>query len=112
MTPWPERDAIGQFVKREKHADSNNRSTCRHLFALYVLSKYYQKSSPFLEKAFGMNYALSTSQTPQHQTKEYSGRMNKEHDLFWTAGGFTCPDGSNYGEIELSVILLICFKNH
>ncbi|CAI4223423.1 unnamed protein product [Auanema sp. JU1783] len=69
----------------------------RHLFALYVVSKYYQISSPFLDNVFSMNYALSTSQTPQHQTTEYSKALNKEKDLFWPAGAFACPEGSNYG---------------
>ncbi|GMR59760.1 hypothetical protein PMAYCL1PPCAC_29955, partial [Pristionchus mayeri] len=69
----------------------------RHLFGLVVLSRYLEKSSPFLDKVFSMNYALSTSQVPQHQTKEFSGKMNKERDLFWPAGGFASPDGSRYG---------------
>lgn len=69
----------------------------RHLFALYVVSKYYQIPSPFLDNVFSMNYALSTSQTPQHQMSEYSKALNKEKDLFWPAGAFTCPEGSNYG---------------
>ncbi|CAD6195882.1 unnamed protein product [Caenorhabditis auriculariae] len=69
----------------------------RHLFAMYVVSKYYQISSPFLDNVFSMNYALSTSQTPQHQMVEYAKALNKESNLFWPAGGFSCPDGSKYG---------------
>ncbi|KAK6754822.1 hypothetical protein RB195_013669 [Necator americanus] len=69
----------------------------RHLFAMYVVSKYYGMSSPFLDSVFGMNYALSTSQTPQHQMSEFTKALNKERDLFWPAGGFNCPEGSNYG---------------
>ncbi|KHJ83620.1 Choline/Carnitine O-acyltransferase [Oesophagostomum dentatum] len=34
----------------------------RHLFAMYVVSKYYGITSPFLDSVFSMNYALSTSQ--------------------------------------------------
>lgn len=69
----------------------------RHLFALYVVSKYLQLESPFLDSVFNMPFALSTSQTPQHQMPEYSKLLNKEKDLFWPAGGFCCPEGSNYG---------------
>ncbi|EYC08096.1 hypothetical protein Y032_0067g117 [Ancylostoma ceylanicum] len=69
----------------------------RHLFAMYVVSKYYGMSSPFLDNVFSMNYALSTSQTPQHQMSEFTAALNKERDLFWPAGAFTCPEGSNYG---------------
>ena len=69
----------------------------RHLFAMYVVSKYLQISSPFLDHVFNMPFELSTSQTPQHQMPEYSPALNKEKELFWPAGGFCCPDGSNYG---------------
>uniref|UniRef100_A0AC34RDR2 Choline/carnitine acyltransferase domain-containing protein n=1 Tax=Panagrolaimus sp. JU765 TaxID=591449 RepID=A0AC34RDR2_9BILA len=69
----------------------------RHLFSLYVLSKYLQIKSDFLESIFNMPFVLSTSQTPQHQMSEYSKQLNKEKDLFWPAGGFCCPEGSNYG---------------
>uniref|UniRef100_A0A1I7XKU5 Carnitine O-palmitoyltransferase n=1 Tax=Heterorhabditis bacteriophora TaxID=37862 RepID=A0A1I7XKU5_HETBA len=69
----------------------------RHLFGMYIVAKYYQIASPFLDNVFSMNYALSTSQTPQHQMMEYSRALNKEKDLFWPAGAFSCPEGSNYG---------------
>ncbi|VDK51105.1 unnamed protein product [Cylicostephanus goldi] len=49
----------------------------RHLFAMYVVSKYYSISSPFLEN--------------------YSKKLNNERELFWPAGAFACPEGSNYG---------------
>ncbi|CAJ0950401.1 unnamed protein product, partial [Mesorhabditis belari] len=69
----------------------------RHLFGLYVVSKYYEISSPFLENVFSMSYALSSSQTPQHQSVEYSKVLNGQRNLFWPAGAFCCPDGSKYG---------------
>ncbi|WKY10583.1 hypothetical protein Q1695_002723 [Nippostrongylus brasiliensis] len=69
----------------------------RHLFSMYIVSKYYSISSPFLDNVFSMNYALSTSQTPQHQMSEYMRALNKERSLFWPAGAFSCPEGSNYG---------------
>ncbi|CAJ0568884.1 unnamed protein product, partial [Mesorhabditis spiculigera] len=73
------------------------RGVDRHLFGLYVVSKYYEMSSPFLDNVFSMSYALSSSQTPQHQSVEYSAVLNKERELFWPAGAFACPDGSKYG---------------
>ncbi|KAK6042835.1 ZF-HD homeobox protein Cys/His-rich dimerization domain protein [Cooperia oncophora] len=62
----------------------------RHLFAMYVVSKYYGIQSAFLDNVFSMNYALSTSQTPQHQMSEYMKSLNKERDLFWPAGASAC----------------------
>ncbi|GMS80844.1 hypothetical protein PENTCL1PPCAC_3019 [Pristionchus entomophagus] len=88
--------ACGRHQEMTRDAMSG-RGSDRHLFGLVVLSRYLEKSSPFLDKVFSMNYELSTSQVPQHQTKEFSGKMNKERDLFWPAGGFACPDGSRYG---------------
>uniref|UniRef100_A0AC35TUD1 Carn_acyltransf domain-containing protein n=1 Tax=Rhabditophanes sp. KR3021 TaxID=114890 RepID=A0AC35TUD1_9BILA len=69
----------------------------RHLFGMYVVSKYYAIQHDFLDKVFKMNYALSTSQTPQHQMTEHMKTLNNNPKLFWPAGGFCCPDGSNYG---------------
>ncbi|CAO4378514.1 unnamed protein product [Caenorhabditis nigoni] len=69
----------------------------RHLFALYVVARYLEIKVPFLDNVFKRNWSLSTSQTPQHQMVEYAKALNKEPSLFWPAGGFACPDGSNYG---------------
>ncbi|CAB3398206.1 unnamed protein product [Caenorhabditis bovis] len=69
----------------------------RHLFALYVVARYYGIDSPFLANVFSKDWKLSTSQTPQHQMVEYAKVLNKDPSLFWPAGGFSCPDGSNYG---------------
>ncbi|KAK0408224.1 hypothetical protein QR680_003839 [Steinernema hermaphroditum] len=69
----------------------------RHLFALYIVAKYLQIDSPFLESVFNTPYALSTSQTPQHQMVEYSKELGKDNKFFWPAGAFCCPEGSNYG---------------
>ncbi|ETN87108.1 Choline/Carnitine O-acyltransferase, partial [Necator americanus] len=84
----------------------------RHLFAMYVVSKYYGMSSRFLDSVFGMNYALSTSQTPQHQMSEFTKALNKERDLFWPAGGFNCPEGSNYGKdtVLCDTLSTLCFE--
>ena len=40
----------------------------RHLFCLYVVSKYLEVESPFLKEVIGEPWRLSTSQTPHGQT--------------------------------------------
>ncbi|CEF62783.1 LD31742p [Strongyloides ratti] len=84
----------------------------RHLFGMYVVSKYYNIQHKFLDKVFSMNYALSTSQTPQHQMAEYSKKLNADPKLFWPAGGFCCPDGSNYGVCYTVGASGDCFSFH
>lgn len=40
----------------------------RHLFCLYVVSKYLEVDSPFLNEVLSEPWRLSTSQTPHGQT--------------------------------------------
>lgn len=40
----------------------------RHLFCLYVVSKYLEIDSPFLNEVLSEPWRLSTSQTPHGQT--------------------------------------------
>ena len=42
----------------------------RHLFSLYVVSKYLQVDSPFLNEVLSEPWRLSTSQTPHGQIKQ------------------------------------------
>ncbi|VDM74233.1 unnamed protein product [Strongylus vulgaris] len=44
----------------------------RHLFAMYVVSKYYAIASPFLDNVFSMSYALSTSQVNNIANNKFS----------------------------------------
>lgn len=56
----------------------------RHLFCLYVVSKYLEVDSPFLKEVLSEPWRLSTSQTPHGQT----GRMDlKKHPNCISAGG-------------------------
>lgn len=56
----------------------------RHLFCLYVISKYLEVDSPFLQEVLSEPWRLSTSQTPHGQT----GRMDlKKHPNCISAGG-------------------------
>lgn len=42
----------------------------RHLFCLYVVSKYLEVDSPFLNEVLSEPWRLSTSQTPHGQTNK------------------------------------------
>lgn len=50
----------------------------RHLFALYVLAKGTNVTSPFLNKALSIPYTMSTSQQPQNQTGLVDVRKHPE----------------------------------
>jgi carnitine O-palmitoyltransferase 1 len=58
----------------------------RHLFALYVVSKYLEVESPFLKRIFNEPWGLSTSQTPHGQTPKID--VKKYPDLQGFVGGF------------------------
>ncbi len=58
----------------------------RHLFCLYVMSRYLKLESPFLAKVLGEPWKLSTSQTPGQQTGKID--FNKMPDRISPGGGF------------------------
>lgn len=58
-------------------------------------SDYY--SDTLFQLFFPTQRKLAFLQTPQHQMREFTKALNKERDLFWPAGAFTCPEGSKYG---------------
>ena len=76
----------------------------RHLFCLYVMSKYLKIESPFLDKVLSEPWRLSTSQTPAQQT----GKMDydNEKEKISVGGGFgpvSCRsrgEGGREGERE------------
>ncbi|KAK0410863.1 hypothetical protein QR680_005367 [Steinernema hermaphroditum] len=60
----------------------------RHLFALYVVKRYLEEESPFLDKIFPPTYLLSTSQTPLNQCEEEAKILTPEQRMnFVSAGG-------------------------
>lgn len=67
----------------------------RHLFCLYVVSKYLEVESPFLNEVLSEPWRLSTSQTPHGQT----GRMdlNKHPNCISAGGGFGPVADDGYG---------------
>uniref|UniRef100_A0A1I8HK61 G_PROTEIN_RECEP_F1_2 domain-containing protein n=1 Tax=Macrostomum lignano TaxID=282301 RepID=A0A1I8HK61_9PLAT len=67
----------------------------RHLFTLYVVSKYCKIQSPFLEKALHCQWKLSTSQTPHGQTNVLD--LEKHPDFLSAGGGFGPVSQDGYG---------------
>ncbi len=62
-------------VACDRHQEMYRDAMCgkgvdRHLFALYVVKRYLEEESPFLDKIFPPTYLLSTSQTPLNQCDE------------------------------------------
>uniref|UniRef100_A0A672GXK3 Carnitine O-palmitoyltransferase 1, muscle isoform n=1 Tax=Salarias fasciatus TaxID=181472 RepID=A0A672GXK3_SALFA len=58
----------------------------RHLFCLYIVSKYLGVDSPFLKKVLSEPWKLSTSQTPQQQLNLVD--INKFPKYVGAGGGF------------------------
>uniref|UniRef100_A0A5F9CQA7 carnitine O-palmitoyltransferase n=1 Tax=Oryctolagus cuniculus TaxID=9986 RepID=A0A5F9CQA7_RABIT len=58
----------------------------RHLFCLYVVSKYLAVESPFLKEVLAEPWRLSTSQTPQQQVELFDFDKNPDH--LSSGGGF------------------------
>ncbi|BFZ25151.1 hypothetical protein BsWGS_28191 [Bradybaena similaris] len=67
----------------------------RHLFCLYVVSKYLNVDSPFLAKALSDPWKLSTSQTPHQQTDRLD--LDKHPDRICGGGGFGPVTDDGYG---------------
>lgn len=58
----------------------------RHLFCLYVVSKYLEVDSPFLNEVLSEPWRLSTSQTPHGQTNKVD--LNKYPQCISAGGKF------------------------
>ncbi|XP_013401422.1 carnitine O-palmitoyltransferase 1, liver isoform [Lingula anatina] len=67
----------------------------RHLFCLYVVSKYLEIESPFLKEVLGEPWRLSTSQTPHTQTDRLD--LLKHPDHICAGGGFGPVADDGYG---------------
>ncbi|XP_066467245.1 carnitine O-palmitoyltransferase 1, liver isoform isoform X2 [Tiliqua scincoides] len=64
----------------------------RHLFCLYVVSKYLAVESPFLKEVLSEPWRLSTSQTPQQHID-----LNKNPGMESSGGGFGPVADDGYG---------------
>ncbi|XP_029656491.1 carnitine O-palmitoyltransferase 1, liver isoform isoform X2 [Octopus sinensis] len=67
----------------------------RHLFCLYVVSKYLKIDSPFLKEVLSEPWRLSTSQTPHQQTDKFD--LNKNPEYISAGGGFGPVADDGYG---------------
>lgn len=67
----------------------------RHLFCLYIVSKYFGIDSPFLKKVLSEPWKLSTSQTPQQQLNLVD--INKFPKYVGAGGGFGPVADDGYG---------------
>ncbi|GAU97629.1 hypothetical protein RvY_08895 [Ramazzottius varieornatus] len=67
----------------------------RHLFCLYVVSKYLEVESPFLGEVLSEPWRLSTSQTPQTQTGRTD--VTKRPEEISPGGGFGPVADDGYG---------------
>uniref|UniRef100_A0A8C9UL78 Carnitine palmitoyltransferase 1A n=1 Tax=Spermophilus dauricus TaxID=99837 RepID=A0A8C9UL78_SPEDA len=67
----------------------------RHLFCLYVVSRYLAMDSPFLKEVLSEPWRLSTSQTPQQQVELFDLERNPEYVS--SGGGFGPVADDGYG---------------
>lgn len=67
----------------------------RHLFCLYVVSKYLEVESPFLKEVLSEPWRLSTSQTPHGQTSQMD--LKKYPNCISAGGGFGPVADDGYG---------------
>jgi carnitine O-palmitoyltransferase 1, liver isoform len=71
------------------------RGVDRHLFCLYVVSKYLEVESPFLKDVISEPWKLSTSQTPFGQTPKTDLKNNP--NFLSAHGGFGPASRDGYG---------------
>ncbi|XP_034735406.1 carnitine O-palmitoyltransferase 1, liver isoform isoform X1 [Etheostoma cragini] len=67
----------------------------RHLFCLYVVSKYLGEDSPFLKEVLSEPWRLSTSQTPMQQVELFD--LVRHPELVSSGGGFGPVADDGYG---------------
>lgn len=67
----------------------------RHLFCLYVVSKYLEVDSQFLREVLSEPWRLSTSQTPHGQTNKLD--LKKYPTVISAGGGFGPVADDGYG---------------
>jgi len=67
----------------------------RHLFCLYVVSKYLEVDSPFLKEVLSEPWRLSTSQSPHGQTPKLD--LKRFPKCISAGGGFGPVADDGYG---------------
>lgn len=87
-------------VAAEKHQNMyrlamTGKGIDRHLFCLYVVSKYLGEDSPFLKKVLSEPWRLSTSQTPLQQVELFD--LVRHPEYVSSGGGFGPVADDGYG---------------
>ncbi|KAM5134752.1 palmitoyl thioesterase CPT1C isoform 2-T3 [Callospermophilus lateralis] len=87
-------------VAVEKHQALLKAAMCgqgvdRHLFALYIVSRFLHVQSPFLAQVHSEQWRLSTSQIPVQQTHLFD--VHNYPDYVSSGGGFGPADDHGYG---------------
>ncbi|XP_077887754.1 palmitoyl thioesterase CPT1C isoform X3 [Ictidomys tridecemlineatus] len=87
-------------VAVEKHQALLKAAMCgqgvdRHLFALYIVSRFLHVQSPFLAQVHSEQWPLSTSQIPVQQTQLFD--VHNYPDYVSSGGGFGPADDHGYG---------------
>merc|ERR550539_519111 len=72
------------FHQQQFRDAMTGRGVDRHLFCLFVVSKYLEIEEPFLKEVLSEPWRLSTSQTTSNQTNKFD---LKKHPNFISAGG-------------------------
>lgn len=97
------RIAAGNHVKLYQSA-MTGKGVDRHLFTLYVVSRYLGLESKFLDKALTQQWKLSTSQTPHSQANLID--FNKHPTMISAGGGFGPVSEVGYG-----VSYIVCHED-
>lgn len=87
-------DAVAQHQRAYQDAMCG-KGIDRHLFCLYVISKYLEVDSPFLKEVLSEPWRLSTSQTPHGQTSITD--LKKYPNCISAGGGFGPVADDGYG---------------
>ncbi|KAI6196786.1 Acyltransferase ChoActase COT CPT domain containing protein [Aphelenchoides besseyi] len=109
-------------IAAERHQQLYRDAMCgqgidRHLFALYVVQRYLEESSPFMDKIMPPTYLLSTSQTPMSQceeeiTKELHLSASRRLNMITAGGGFGPVSDKGYVDNQNSwAYYRICITN-
>ncbi|KAI6185173.1 Carn-acyltransf domain-containing protein [Aphelenchoides fujianensis] len=86
----------------DKHQDRSRKAMTgggvdRHLFVLYIWSKYLKVESPFLDHYIGSKWKLSTSQGPLVTNISNEDANPLQLDQCWMGGAFAAVEKDGYG---------------
>eukprot|EP00123_Amoebidium_parasiticum_P017009 comp23677_c0_seq4/m.40537 comp23677_c0_seq4/g.40537 ORF comp23677_c0_seq4/g.40537 comp23677_c0_seq4/m.40537 type:complete len:784 (-) comp23677_c0_seq4:394-2745(-) len=107
MSMFDESVSVDERIRLFKEACDKHQNTYReamsgkgvdrHLFALYICSRGLGVESDFLKAALSEPWRLSTSQTPQQQTRLWEATYGKYKNFYAPGGGFGPVADDGYG---------------